>query len=250
MTDADADVFSQEFWDQRYRRGPIFYGRPNPWLVHHASALPPGTALDVGCGEGADTLWLATRGWHVTGVDISPVALAHATRLAENTGAQVAARTTFQQADALHFVPPEARFDLVSAQYQHLPAAALTKLHRRLAAAVRPGGVLLLVLNAAPHREPERPDVPADVFATAEEMAARLDPAAWTIHAGRLARPVADPPHPAGHTHDHPAGHTHDVVLHAVRRIVDPASDHSRATAARAPSSYWSLDEARWVLPV
>ncbi|WP_432523205.1 class I SAM-dependent methyltransferase [Kineococcus sp. SYSU DK006] len=241
MGETDVDVSSQEFWDQRYRGGPLFSGHPNPWLVHHASALPPGTALDVGCGEGADSLWLAARGWHVTGVDISPVALARAARLAEDAGAEVVARTSWQQADALHLEPSQARFDLVSAQYLHLPAPGMAELHRRLAAAVRPGGTLLLVLHEPPRPGSERPDVPADVFATAEEMAAGLDPAAWTVHAGRHARPVADPPHPAGHTHD--------VVLHAVRRVVDPARDHSTATADRPPGSYWSMDEARWVLP-
>jgi len=56
-------MFSQEFWDERYSGSPIFSGNPNPWLVHHAGDLAPVAALDVGSGEGADVLWLASRGW-------------------------------------------------------------------------------------------------------------------------------------------------------------------------------------------
>ena len=64
-------------WDERYRgRGSeVWSGRPNGVLLAEISGLVPGRALDVGCGEGADAIWLAQQGWQVTGVDISQVAL-------------------------------------------------------------------------------------------------------------------------------------------------------------------------------
>jgi len=71
-----ATMFTPEFWDDRYRSAPaIWSGNPNPRLVEHVADLAPGAALDVGCGEGADAIWLAARGWKVTGIDVSTVAL-------------------------------------------------------------------------------------------------------------------------------------------------------------------------------
>ncbi len=71
-----AALNTQEFWDARYRSADtIWSGNPNPHLVAQVADLSPGTALDVGSGEGADAIRLAARGWHVTGVDVSPVAL-------------------------------------------------------------------------------------------------------------------------------------------------------------------------------
>lgn len=205
-----ARMISQEFWDERYSGAPVFSANPNPWLVHHAGDLTPGAALDVGSGEGADVMWLAARGWDVTGVDISPVALARCAQLAEQAGPQITARTTWQQADMLTFVPPADSYDLVSAQFMHLPGPARDVLHRRLAAAVRPGGTLLLVLHVPPDPHAGHPDYPLDLFATGEQMAAVLDPAFWTIHTAASERPVTD----SGNT----TGHTHDAVLHAVRQ--------------------------------
>src|SRR5690349_24226678 len=69
-------VYTQEFWDERYRSADrIWSGNPNPHLVTTVTGLPPGTALDVGCGEGADAVWLAEQGWQVTALDVSAVAL-------------------------------------------------------------------------------------------------------------------------------------------------------------------------------
>ncbi len=238
MSDSGVDVsrmFSQEFWDDRFSGAPIFSGDPNPWLVHHAGDLTPGTALDVGSGEGADVLWLASRGWHVTGADISPVALARSARLVERAGPQITARVTWQQADMLDFDAPENGFDLVSAQFMHLPGLALEVLHRRLAAAVRPGGTLLLVLHVPPEPGAGDPAFPADMFATAEQMASVLDPVRWTIDAGTHQRPT----NAATST----TGHTHDVVLHAVRR---PVPRHVATTRRWAVSGCWSAAEARW----
>ena len=77
LTEQDvADLFSQQTWDARYAESDrIWSGRPNPRLVEHVTGVPAGTALDVGAGEGADAVWLAQRGWQVTALDVSEVAL-------------------------------------------------------------------------------------------------------------------------------------------------------------------------------
>ena len=91
-------MFTRDFWDERYSTSErIWSGRPNPRLVEHVSALAPGTAIDVGCGEGADAVWLAARGWGVVGVDVSGVALDRARQHALEAG--VGDRTTWVQAD-------------------------------------------------------------------------------------------------------------------------------------------------------
>ncbi|HUR04794.1 MAG TPA: class I SAM-dependent methyltransferase [Nonomuraea sp.] len=133
-----------ELWDARYREGDqIWSGNPNVILVREATDLEPGRALDLGCGEGADAVWLARRGWRVTAVDISGVALERAGRHAAQEG--VAERIDWQRHDlATSF--PDGVFDLVSAQFLHshgdLPREEIL---RRAAAAVAPGGVLLVV---------------------------------------------------------------------------------------------------------
>ncbi|MFC9327499.1 class I SAM-dependent methyltransferase [Kitasatospora sp. NPDC057015] len=141
---------AEEFWDARYRASErIWSGRPNPVLVREADGLTPGRALDLGCGEGADAVWLARRGWRVTAVDISRTALE---RGAEHAGsAGVADRIDWQWHDlAVSF--PAGEFDLVSAQFLHsevpLPRERIL---RTAAAAVAPGGALLIVGHAGPH---------------------------------------------------------------------------------------------------
>ena len=77
-------------WDARYgEREAMWSGRPNGRLVVEVGTLTPGSALDVGCGEGADAMWLAQRGWTVTAIDISDVAIRRAREAAERAGAAV-----------------------------------------------------------------------------------------------------------------------------------------------------------------
>lgn len=176
-------LFTQEFWDARYgSKDRLWSGNPNRRFVDEVADLTPGTALEVGCGEGADAIWLATRGWRVTGVDVSAVALDRAAARARAAGPEIADRIAWQQADLLSWDPAPARFDLVSAQFVHLPRARLDVLHRRLAAAVRPGGTLLIVGHHPSDLETSvgRWNLPGLLF-TAEEIAATLDPAAWEL---------------------------------------------------------------------
>jgi thioredoxin reductase/2-polyprenyl-3-methyl-5-hydroxy-6-metoxy-1,4-benzoquinol methylase len=201
-------LFTKEFWDERYgSTDRVWSGNPNPQLVATAADLPPGAALDVASGEGADAIWLASRGWKVTGVDVSQVALDRAARHAAEAGVEI----TWQQGDARTWDPGPARFDLVTAQYLHLPRPTLDALVRRLAAAVRPGGTLLIVGHHPSDLETgvRRPRLP-HLMITAEEIAPLLDPATWDVAASAPAR-----------TATHPGGETitiHDTVLRATRR--------------------------------
>lgn len=104
-TENTDDHFTQEFWDARYRSRTVWSGNPNPLLVEYAAGLTPGTVLDVGSGEGADAIWLASRGWQVTGADLSTVALEHAARNAAEAGEDIAGRITWQHADFLTWDP-------------------------------------------------------------------------------------------------------------------------------------------------
>ncbi|MFJ4499370.1 methyltransferase domain-containing protein [Streptomyces sp. NPDC088864] len=136
-----------QLWDDRYRESDrIWSGNPNDVLVREAGELKPGRALDLGCGEGADAVWLARRGWQVTATDISRVALARAAEHAAEAG--VADRVDWRFHD-LGVSFPEGEYDLVSAHYLHsmgdLPRERI--LHRA-ARAVAPGGVLLIVGHA------------------------------------------------------------------------------------------------------
>ena len=140
--------FSREFWDERYRSAErLWSGEPNAQLVAQTAGLTPGDALDVGCGEGADAIWLASQGWTVTAADISAVALDRAAAHAAERGDEIACRISWRQADLFTWDPGSQHYDLVSAQFMYLPEAELRSLHQRLAAAVRPGGTLLLVLH-------------------------------------------------------------------------------------------------------
>lgn len=168
-----------QFWEERYRSAErVWSGRVNPHLAEVAAGLPAGRALDLGCGEGADALWLAERGWQVVAVDVSATALRRATEAA--SARNVLTRTDFQRHD-LNESFPDGTFDLVSAQYLHSPA----RLERdgvlqRAAERVNRGGVLLIVDHGAPppwaeHHHDHR-------FAGIEEVLAslRLDARRWT----------------------------------------------------------------------
>jgi len=223
--------FTQEFWDDRYRSsGQLWSGQPNPQLVAQAAGLTPGEALDVGSGEGADAIWLASLGWTVTAVDISAVALERAAGHAATCGNEIARRISWRQADLLSWDPGLQQYDLVSAQFMYLPAAELESLHRRLAAAVRPGGTLLVVLHH-PDGMPlgARPQPGPGLAGTADgrallalgaqpqRLAAALDPAAFEILvAEAIPRQVTDS--------DGQPATLLDTVLRAVRR---PPADRS-----------------------
>jgi 2-polyprenyl-3-methyl-5-hydroxy-6-metoxy-1,4-benzoquinol methylase len=142
-----AAMFEPSGWEERYSGDErIWSGNPNPQLVAEVTALTPGTALDVGCGEGGDVIWLARRGWRVTGADFSANGLARAARNAAAAG--VADRTDWWQVDARVFTADGRSYDLVTSHFLHPPDGGMVEVTRRLAEAVAPGGHLLVVGHA------------------------------------------------------------------------------------------------------
>ncbi len=175
--------FDAAFWDERYRSaGALWSGNPNRYLVSEVSELRPGTALDAGCGEGADALWLAARGWRVTGTDVSAVALGRAARHAAEEGPAIAGRIDWVRTDLIGWDPGVARYDLVSSQYLHLPPGAREALLRSLAGAVAPGGTLLVVGHHPSDLQTTMPRPPMpELFFTGEDIVPLLDPGDWTV---------------------------------------------------------------------
>lgn len=135
------------FWEQRYRDSDrAWSGNPNPLLVRETADLRPGRALDLGCGEGADAVWLAGQGWQVTGVDISQTALDRAAAHAEQAG--LGERIAWQRHE-LGRTFPDGSYDLINAQFLQSPVALdQDGVLRRAADAVAPGGTLLIVMHA------------------------------------------------------------------------------------------------------
>jgi SAM-dependent methyltransferase len=185
------------FWEGLYASRPGAGGRANPLLVETAEPLPPGAALDLGCGAGGDTLWLAQRGWQVTAVDISGTAVDRARARADELG--VGSRVSAERHDlAASF--PGGSFDLVSAQYLHTPFAfPRAEVLRTAARSLRPGGLLLVVDHGsiAPWSWNQDPDTR---FPTPGEVAAdlALDPGEWALVRTDMPRRVATGP--AGET--------------------------------------------------
>jgi SAM-dependent methyltransferase len=196
-------------WDARYleRDGAIWSGRPNGRLVAEAIALDPGRALEIGCGEGADAIWLAQRGWTVTAIDVSEVAIRRAREASDRVGASV----DWICGNALATPFPAGSFDLVSMQYPALPKAAGEAAVRRLLGTVRKGALLLAVYHDLDEEHLEhmksRGVDPAD-YVSADEIA-RLVGDAFTVELHAIEPRIDPPPGTA---------HIADVVLRARRR--------------------------------
>ena len=142
-----AAMFEPRGWQERYSgEEKVWSGNPNPQLVAEVSGLTPGTALDVGCGEGGDVIWLARQGWRVTGADFSANGLARAARHAAEAG--VADRPDWWQVAARAFAAAGRLYDLVTSHFLHPPDGGMVAVTNRLAEAVAPGGHLLVVGHA------------------------------------------------------------------------------------------------------
>ncbi|MDP9843512.1 class I SAM-dependent methyltransferase [Streptosporangium lutulentum] len=193
-------------WDEMYRsHDQVFSGNPNGVLVAEVNDLPPGLALDVGCGEGVDALWLARRGWQVTAVDVSETALQRAA--AADT--DIKGRVAWARADLTTTPPPADAFDLVSIHYFPLRRQPGHAALRGLVDAVAPGGTLLFATHALSDLASRQEDGfdPADYYQP-DDIAQLLDPI-WDVLINETRPRIA--PAPAG-TH-----HTYDTVLRAQR---------------------------------
>jgi SAM-dependent methyltransferase len=195
-------------WDARYneRDGTMWSGRPNGRLLTEITGLTAGRALDVGCGEGADAIWLARSGWTVTAIDVSDVAIGRAREAAEFAGVAV----EWVLGDALRTPLPRRAFDLLSMQYPALPKAAGELAIRRLLDTVRPGGLLLAVYHDLDeeHREHMKSQgVDPGDYVAADDLGRLLDDD-FTVELHAV-EPRVDPP-PG-------SPHIADVVLRARR---------------------------------
>ncbi|MEW1720005.1 class I SAM-dependent methyltransferase [Streptomyces sp. NPDC093109] len=180
--------FDKDYWERHWRQGraggsgSMAGNPPNPYLARETGGLAPGTALDAGCGSGAEAIWLASHGWHVTAADISSEALARAAGRAATSGA--GERLRWVEAD-LGAWTPDVRFDLVMTHYAH-PAMPQLEFYDRVAAWVAPGGTLLIVghlhtPDPAGHGHGNGHHPPAEASATPAAITARLDSTEWEI---------------------------------------------------------------------
>lgn len=198
---ADRPRWDAAFWDERYSSSDsLWSGHVNAVVRDEVEGLEPGRALDVGCGEGGDALWLAARGWTVLGVDVSQVAVDRAAARAAEVG--LAAASTFEVRDLMAWTPPASSYDLVSVSFVHLPTGDRRTVYAGLAAAVAVGGTFLV---AAHHPSDigvvPRPPYP-DLFFTPEDLVADLQAGAgeWDV--------VTAEARPCSATHD-----GHDVTI-------------------------------------
>ncbi|HEU5456300.1 MAG TPA: FAD-dependent oxidoreductase [Nocardioides sp.] len=203
------------FWEEFYGgdRRP-WSGRPNPALVGelHDRPAPVGRVLDLGCGAGADAIWLAEQGWDVTGLDISATALEQAAVAARAAG--VADRVTLVRHDLADGLAAGA-WDLVVAAYLHSPVVFEREKVLRLAAtAVAPGGTLIVIGHQG--HPSWHDDAPAHVtFPSADEVLASLDVQGWTVE-------QAGPVHVALSSPEGVPGSRIDNVLRLLRDGAQP----------------------------
>ncbi|TDC38691.1 class I SAM-dependent methyltransferase [Micromonospora sp. 15K316] len=212
-------AFDKDYWDQHWHQPhghspAAMAGKPpNPYLAQATGDLTPGSALDAGCGAGAEAIWLAAHGWQVTAVDIAPEALALAAEREATSG--MSGRVRWIEAD-LTVWEPDKRFDLVTTHYAH-PAMPQLAFYDRISAWVAPGGTLLIVghlhtsaTTGHGHHPPAEHGhhPPAEASVTLADITAGLDGTRWEItSAEEHVRTIPGRPVPL-----------HDVVVRATRR--------------------------------
>lgn len=193
-------MHDQESWDEHYAESKS-NGRPKAALMSETSLLPKGTALDLGCGEGADAIWLARQGWRVTGMDLSSVALDRAAAHGQGLGIR------WLHKDITTWTP-DTRFDLVTANYCHPEPGHRDETYRKAAAAVAPGGTLLVLAHHPDDRlGPNGFERPADMLFAPKDITALLDER-WSIDVCEARE------RPAGPHHD---GTAIDTVVRATK---------------------------------
>jgi SAM-dependent methyltransferase len=195
-----------EAWNERYRTSELMWSAgPNQFVEAQLADLPPGRAVDLAAGEGRNAIWLARRGWQVTAVDFSQVALDKGREIAGDLPiAWVCADATTWREDA--------SYDLGVLAYLQLPATERRAAHRNAFAALRPGGTLLVVAHDSTNLAegtggPQDPDV----LMTAEDVLADLEGEPFeVVRAGRVGRDVAQP--------DAASATAYDALVRVVRR--------------------------------
>jgi SAM-dependent methyltransferase len=181
------ESFDRESWEGRWagvlRDHPeaVANRPPNAHLVQAYADTPAGRALDAGCGHGAESIWLAARGWRVQAVDFSTTALGIARSTAESIGSDVAGRIEWLEGDLGTWAPEPRAFDLVSCLYVHV-SGSVAELVRRLAGGVATGGSLFLVGHLPVDPETGEPSMAAgQVQVTVDAAVGALDGAEWDV---------------------------------------------------------------------
>ncbi|MFC9355166.1 class I SAM-dependent methyltransferase [Rhodococcus sp. NPDC057014] len=263
VTEVTTTSSEADEWDARYsERDRVWSGEPNGALVDEMTGARPGRALDVGCGEGADALWLARQGWAVTALDISQIAVHRARAHADRENVDI----TWVLSGLLEPDLPTGGFDLVSAQYPALRITADHAAERALISAVAPGGTLLIVHHDIRDADAAREHgFDPDDWVTPGDVAALLDHS-WHIDINEVRERAIN-----GGAH-----HTHDVVLRAHRLLphqspftghragrgslgANAGSHRKTTTGTAAPAStpcghshdrarYGDHRQARWVM--
>ena len=204
--------FDQDFWQHLWSKtlrehgDKVAHRPPNAHLIAEAAVLPPGRALDAGCGHGAETLWLAASGWLVTAVDFSAAALAHGRSMAEAAGADIAERIDWIEGDLASWTAGPEHYDLVVCLYVHI-AGSVEEMVRRMASGVAPGGTLFIVGHLPVDPVTGAATAAADqVQVSVEAAVAALDPGVWELVVAEQRPRVV-------------AGSGVDAVIRARRRI-------------------------------
>ena len=214
--------FDKDYWDQIWtgeRAGSMGTSEANPHLIQEVGGLAPGSAIDAGCGAGAEAIWLATQGWTVTAADVAEAALELAEQRAAAAG--VAGQVQWVQAD-LSTWEPDGQYDLVTTHYAH-PEMPQLEFYDRIASWVAPQGTLLVVGHLRhqghdhDHRSTqsdghgdEQTQPPSAATATADAITALLDPGVWAIATAKESHRTL--PAPGGRPTT-----VHDVVVRASR---------------------------------
>jgi SAM-dependent methyltransferase len=192
-------------WDERYREHPerIWSGEPNGSLTAEISGILPGRALDVGCGEGGDAIWLAAHGWRVTGIDMSQVAIDRAAAAGHEAG------VTVEWICGDFVTQPAGIYDLVTTHYLSLPKTEKETALAALLGAVAPGGTLLFVAHEVSDGDPTHtPGRDPALYIQPDDVAAHLGEG-WTIVVYETRKRTSASAQSA---------HTHDVILRATRK--------------------------------
>ncbi|MCJ0892062.1 methyltransferase domain-containing protein [Rhodococcus sp. ARC_M12] len=170
-------TFDKDYWEHHWDDRTSHTVAANPYLVEETAGSTPGTALDAGCGAGAEAIWLAERGWRVTGADISAAALTTAAQQAQHAGVDV----TWIEADLTSWDPAE-QWDLVMTHYAH-PSIPQLEFYRHIAQWVAPGGSLLIVghLHDGAQHDSHEGTPPHEATVTAKDITALFDASSWRI---------------------------------------------------------------------
>lgn len=204
-------------WDEIYGEGQVWSGDANVALVavmgNQLAGMPAGRALDVGCGEGGDAIWLAEHGWRVTAIDVASGALERGRAAAQVRGAEVAGAIEWVHAGLLDAGLVPGAFNLVSVFYPALRKSEDDAIERSLPVLVAPGGALLVVAHDGIDREAalERGFDP-DHYVGPEDLIANL-PHGWSVERFTAERHVT-----AGR-----GAHHHSDVVVIARRDADTA---------------------------